>query len=340
MNVLLTSAGRRNYLVSYFRQALHGKGQVFAADSDPTAPALEHADRAFVVPKFSDKGYFDFLGELCGRYDVGLLISLNDLELPLLAREKARFEDLGVTVAISRPELVDACLDKWATFKMLSEVRIDTPLTFNSLANALDALERGILRFPVIVKPRWGTGSIGIEVVRSREELEWAYKLLVRKLNNTILADISRRDIEHAILIQEFVKGTEYGLDVINDLTGEYVCTFVKKKLAMRAGETDKAVTVDFPELEALGRRLAHLSKHVAIMDCDVLVTPDGRVTVLELNPRFGGGYPFSHVAGADIPAAILAWAEGRQPDPSWFRVRPGVAAAKYDMLAVVDLKT
>lgn len=337
MNILLTSAGRRNYLVQYFQQALEGEGQVFVADSDPNAAALQVADRAFVAPRFTDERYFDFLEDVCRCYGIGLLLSLNDLELPLLARHKQRLENIGVHVVISGPELVDIYLDKWATFLLLSEAGIDAPLTFNTLHDAVIALETGRLRFPLIVKPRWGTGSIGVEVVNSLEELEWAYRLLSRKLQHTILAEISRTDSDHAILVQEFLSGTEYGLDVINDLKGQYVCTFVKKKLSMRAGETDKAVTVESPELEELGRRLSDLSRHVAIMDCDVIMTPDGRITVLELNPRFGGGYPFSHVAGANIPAAILAWAEGRDPRPEWLRVKPGVVAAKYDMLTVVQ---
>lgn len=336
MNVLLTSVGRRNYLVSYFQQELKGEGNVLATDADPNAAALQAVDQAFVAPRFDDPGYLDFLTQLCRSHEVGLLISLNDLELPLLAREKERFERIGVTPVVSPPEFVETCLDKWATFRALSDAGIDTPRTFNTLDQAQHALKNGELHFPVIVKPRWGTGSIGIEFAHSDEELEWAYKLLASKLERTILADISRRDWERAVLIQEFVAGSEYGLDVINDLDGRYVCTFVKRKLSMRAGETDKAITVDSPELEELGRRLASLSQHVAIMDCDVLVTDDGRVAVLELNPRFGGGYPFSHAAGANIPAAILAWAEGREADPEWFRVRPDITAAKYDSLAVI----
>ena len=336
MNVLLTSAGRRNYLVSYFRQALDGKGEVLATDSDPNAAALQGADQAFVAPKFSDEGYIDFLMDLCRRNDVGLLISLNDLELPLLARQKGLFQGIGVTVVVSEPKVIDTCLDKWATYRFLSDAGIGVPRTFSTLHEAQLALDSGELRFPVVLKPRWGTGSIGIELVDSHEQLVWAYHLLSCKLERTILAGISRTDRHRAILIQEFVAGIEYGLDLINDLNEQYLSTFVKRKLSMRAGETDKAVTVDMPELQELGRKLASLLQHVAITDCDVVVSEDGRAAVLELNPRFGGGYPFSHVAGANITAAILAWAEGREPRSEWLQVRPGVTAAKYDMMAVV----
>src|SRR5690554_1630389 len=101
MNVLLTSAGRRNYLVSYFQDVLAGQGHVFAADADPNAAALQVADKAFVAPKFNDEKYFEFLEDICRRHHVSLLLSLNDLELPLLARRRERLQAIGVTVVVS-----------------------------------------------------------------------------------------------------------------------------------------------------------------------------------------------------------------------------------------------
>src|SRR5690625_1415354 len=102
MNILLTSAGRRNYLVRYFREASKARGQGFATDLDPNAAALQEADKAFEVPRFSDPSYFDQLHRLCIEHDVGLVVSLNDLELPLLAREKDRFTRDGIHVQIGR----------------------------------------------------------------------------------------------------------------------------------------------------------------------------------------------------------------------------------------------
>ena len=100
----------------------------------------------------------------------------------------------------------------------------------------------------------------------------------------------------------------------------------------MRAGETDQAVTVADLGLEQLGARVGRSVGHVGVLDCDVMVC-DGTPYVFDLNPRFGGGYPFSHLAGVDMPSAILAWLDGRPPDPDWFVCRPGVTGAKYDLL-------
>jgi carbamoyl-phosphate synthase large subunit len=135
-------------------------------------------------------------------------------------------------------------------------------------------------------------------------------------------------------MVQEALVGDEYGLDIVNDLDGAYVTTFVKRKLRMRAGQTDRAITVDDPRLAAVGELIGRRLSHRGILDCDAFVDRQG-VCVIDLNPRLGGGYPYSHLAGADLPAALIAWAEGRTPDQRWLRVRPDVTTARYDQFVV-----
>jgi carbamoyl-phosphate synthase large subunit len=334
MNVLLTCAGRRNYLIEYFRHALRGRGQVLAADSNPAAPAMLEADRAFAVPPIDQAGYVEELMRICLEHRARLLVPLNDLELPLLARSRARFRAVGAIPLVASPEVVDLCFDKWATVRFLEAAGLPAPATFVGLAEARAALARGALKPPLVLKPRWGSASIGIAHVEGVEELEAAYADARRQLRRSILAGPSAADPEHAILIQERARGEEYGLDIVNDLQGRHVATFVRRKLAMRAGETDSAVTVDSPALRALGASIGERLGHVGNLDCDVFLAGDDS-QVLELNPRFGGGYPFSHAAGADLPAALLAWAAGETPDPAWLQPRPGVRAAKCDRIAV-----
>ena len=164
------------------------------------------------------------------------------------------------------------------------------------------------------------------------EELELSFELSQRRLARTALATVSE---DHAILIQEFIVGDEYGLDIVNDLSGRYVTTFVKQKLGMRAGETDSAVTVASEPLQGLGEQLGRTLGHIGNLDCDVFLA-DGGAWVIELNPRFGGGYPFSHVAGANLPAALLAWARGEAPDPLWLRSDVGVMSSKFSRLMLI----
>lgn len=336
MNVLLSCVGRRNYLVRYFKEALNGRGLVLAADSDPTAPGLKEADRGFVVPKVTDSSFCTAMAEICNEHRVNLLVPLNDLELPVLAHNREVFIQVRTLPLVSSPSVIHKCLDKWETVRFLDANRIPAPKTYYSLEDVLESLAFGRVSFPLVVKPRWGTASIGVETVRDHEELHAAYLLVRQRIDRSFLAWASRSDPEHSIIIQEHLQGPEFGLDVINDLQGCYVTTFAKRKISMRAGETDKAVTVDSKALTDLGGRIGRALGHVGILDCDVM-EHEGEYKVLELNPRFGGGYPFSHEAGANVPAALLAWAEGREPEPQWLECRPNVTSSKYEALKLVS---
>jgi carbamoyl-phosphate synthase large subunit len=333
INTLLTSAGRRNYLVEYFQEALRGQGKVFAADAKSSAPALQEADGIFLVPPIGHKHYLDALLEFCQQEEIALLIPLNDLELPHLAAARARFAEVGTTVVVSAPEVIGRCFDKWETYRFLRAEGVLTPQTYLSLQDAQEALAQGTLSFPLVLKPRWGSASIGIEFPQDEDELELSYALSQRRLARTALSGIG--DPDQALLIQEFVVGDEYGLDIVNDLAGSYVTTFVKQKLGMRAGETDSAVTVAHEPLRALGETLGRSLGHLGNLDCDVFLNEAG-AWVLELNPRFGGGYPFSHVAGANLPAALIAWARGEAPDPRWLRPEVGVISSKFSRLMLI----
>ena len=335
-DVLLTCAGRRNYLVHCFREALRGRGDVIAADASATAPALHEADVAIVVPPISDPGYIDAILGICQERDVGVLFSLNDLELPLLARNRERFAEVGTIAVVSSPEVINVCFDKLATAGFLKHHGFDSPLTYATLSSALQAVDEGVLGFPLVVKPRWGTASIGTEYPESVEELELVWKLGKTRLMRGLLADISATDQERCLLVQERVNGTEYNIDVLNDLEGRHVKTFVKRKLASRIGEgAVDAVTVAHPRLEEFGRALGETLEHVGLLDCDVFVDGES-VNVVDLNPRFGGSYPFIHHAGVDVPATLMAWASGERHDPAWLDMRPGVQSAKCDRLSSI----
>jgi carbamoyl-phosphate synthase large subunit len=336
MNIMLTCAGRRNYLIQFFRTALQGHGQVIAVDASADAPALQEADQAFVVPPIDQPGYMASLLTLCHQHQVRLLIPAHDLELPLLAWQRAQFLEIGTIPVISSPDVIDTCFDKWATAQFLAQCDLAVPYTYLSLGAARQALERGEIIFPLVVKPRWGTTSIGIEYPEDDDELEMAYKLVKKRLARTFLAEISATDPERCILIQERLWGHEYGLDVVNDLNNRYVCTFARRKLRMRAGQTDRAITVQEDRIERLGALIGQKLSHTGTLDCDVFVT-EHACYVLDMNPRFGTGYPFSHFAGANLPAALIAWANQEEPDPSWFKTQPNVLAAKCDMLIVMD---
>ena len=332
MNVLFTCAGRRNYLLEYFKEATGGSGKIIAADMSPTAPAMAVADVARVVSDVYAEEYLDQILQICLEEKVDLLISLNDLELPVLSPHQQRFEEAGIRLLISEQSVIDICFDKYRTVQFCEDLKMGTPRTYLSLDEAKKALESGEISFPIVVKPRWGSASIGLEFPADMEELELAYRLVTLRVSRSILSEASKEDAERSVLIQELIDGTEYGLDILNDFSGKTVQVYVKEKLAMRAGETDKSVLRDKPELEALGFRVGQALGHIGNVDCDMF-EKDGKYYLLELNPRFGGGYPFSQMSGANYPAAILAWMEGREFDFSTFRKSYDQAYAKCDTL-------
>ena len=331
MNILFTCAGRRTYLLKYFKENLSEGDKVVATDMQLSAPALQVADVKILVPAVYDPQYIEITLGICKEQKIDALISLNDLELPILAENKRLFEAIGVKVIVSDPSIIDIAFDKYKTAQWVESIGLCAPKTYIRLADAKKALAAGEISFPLFMKPRWGSGSIGLETIEDMEELEEVYQQLMKKIKKTILATASVGD--EYIMIQEKLTGKEFGLDVMNDLTGRNVGVSVKQKLAMRAGETDKAITVDIPEVYEMGRKIGENLKHIGNLDVDIMQRANGDYCVLELNPRFGGGYPFSYEAGVNMPLAIIKWLKGETVDPAILKPVYGRMFAKNDYL-------
>lgn len=331
MNILFTCAGRRTYLLKYFKENLSEGDMIVATDMQLSAPALQAADVKVQVPAVYDPNYIDITLGICKQYSIDALMSLNDLELPILAENKAKFEALGVKVIVSDPKVIDICFDKYKTAQWTESIGLNAPKTYVRLDDAKKALSSGEIAFPLFMKPRWGSGSIGLETIDDMEELDIYYNILMKKIKKTILATASVGD--EYIMIQEKLTGNEFGLDVMNDLEGNNVGVSVKQKLAMRAGETDKAITVDLPEVREMGKRIGENLKHIGNLDVDIMQRANGDYCVLELNPRFGGGYPFSYEAGVNLPKAIIQWVRGEKVDTSILVPEIGRMFSKNDYL-------
>ena len=330
MNVLLTCAGRRGFAIRAFKEALNNCGRVCACDASPEAPALEIADKGFIVPSADADNYLDVLLTICREQRVRLLIPAFEPELPLLAAHRARFLKIGTLPLVSSPEIVAICYDKLAAATFLDHCGLAAPRSYVQLEAARQALSRGEITFPLVIKPRWGVSSIGFAIAEDDQELDFAFKKAEKQVVCSFVAQASAATPGGCVLIQEWLSGEEYGLDIVNDLNGRYVCTFAKRKLKMRAGQTDRAVIVKDERLEKLGQLIGENLGHVGILDCDLFASEQGW-RIIDLNPRVGGGYPFSHVAGANVPAALIAWMNGEEADPSCFQVRPGLVIARSD---------
>lgn len=315
MNILFTSSGRRGYLLQYFKDALNGAGKVHAINSDPLVPSAYYADVMVKSPPIYSDEYIPFLLHYCKVNEIGLLIPLFDPDLPVLAAHRSAFESLGTKVLVSSSATINVCNDKWETYRYLQALRIGTPRTFLKISDFEEARKQGWLDYPVIVKPRWGMGSLSVYKAENHEELEVFYKRVVREISSSYLRFESAATPDHSVIIQEFIAGKEYGLDVINDLQGKHVTTVVKRKLSMRLGGADMAETVFREDICTLGHAIASHLRHIGNLDMDVICDEKDRLLVLEMNARIGGGYPFSHVAGVNLPNALIAWCRGDHAD-------------------------
>lgn len=303
MNILFTCVGRRKYLVDYFKAEKDFVTNLVGADMSKTAPALAACDSWYTVPSIYDKGYINSLLDICKKQKINALISLNDMELPILAKDRERFSELGVALILADDNAIDICSDKYKTYLFCKGNDIPVPEAFLSVMDAVDSILMKKVNYPLIVKPRWGSASFGLYVVENETELRDAFDMCKKSLSDSYLSQFKKSSDD--VLIQEYINGKEYGVDIFNDLTGKFRAVVCKEKLSMRAGETDKAVTVSSERFYNFCRTIGDTLKHVGNMDCDFL-EKDGQLYLLELNPRFGGGYPFSHEAGANLVKALL----------------------------------
>ena len=327
MNVLLTSVGRRAYMVKYFQEVLAGDGEVHVCNSDDLTVAFHYADKCVISPLIYDDNYIPFLLQYCQDNKIDLLISLFDIDLMVLARHKAEFASIGTRVIVSDPELIEICNDKWKTYLFLKNNGFYVPQTYLTLQRAILALDSGELQYPTVVKPRFGCGSIAMSIAEDEMALLYYFRRNTRTISKSYLKYESASEDEK-ILYQECLKGQEYGVDIINDLEGNLRNVIVKKKIAMRAGETDISEVVDIPAIREACERLGRLTRHIGNMDVDVFLVGD-KPYILEMNARFGGGYPFSHMAGCNLPKAIVSWAKGEEVSDEMLRAKIGIKGYK-----------
>lgn len=293
INILILSAGTRNKVVQYFKKELKGKGKVYATDCSNLAPALYEADEAILVPRIDAPDYLEKVLNICKEKQISGVFSLIDPELTLLAEHRNEFLEVGTAPIISPADVVAISFDKYEMYKKLTELGIPTGRCFMDMKEFDAAVEAGEISYPVFVKPAKGSASININKVTCREEVE--------------LLCSHQQDM----MIQEFMNGTEYGADVYIDLiTGKVTSIFVKEKIKMRAGETDKSVSVKDEKLFSLIKNFVETVGFCGMIDIDIFKCGE-EYYISEVNPRFGGGYPHAYECGVNMPAQVIRNLEG-----------------------------
>lgn len=317
MNILVLSCGTRNKIIQYFKRELNGAGKVIATDMSPNAPALYEADVHYIVPRMTAPGYLDVIYDICRKEQVTGVLSLIDPELSLLALHEEEFHALGVTVIGSFYDLCERTLDKWQMFCWLKEHGYACAESYIDREAFYGDVRAGKINYPVFVKPIRGSASIAISKVQDQETVDLLF--------------------EHAddLMIQEYLKGQEIGADCYIDMiSGELISVFTKKKLVMRAGETDKSISFKDPELFALVERFVKEAGFRGQIDIDIFEC-EGKYYISEVNPRFGGGYPHAYEAGANHMKYIVNNLQGKVNEPQIGEYESGVIMMKYSEIMI-----
>lgn len=320
INILILSAGTRNKVVQAFRKEIANNGNVIATDCSNIGPAIYDADKAAIVPRIDAPKYIDKILDICKKEKVNGVFSLIDPELSLLAKNADRFTAIGTTPIVPSYELCETSLDKYKMYEMLIKLGIPTAKCYLSIEDFENARSEGDIDFPVFVKPRRGSASININKVESMEMLTALF-----------------HDYDD-LMIQEYMRGQEYGADVYIDLISEK-CTsiFLKKKIKMRAGETDKSVSVID---ENIFRQIIYFVEtigYTGIVDIDLFHDEENDIWYLsEVNPRFGGGYPHAYECGVNVPRQIIRNLKGDENPVRIGDYREGVYMMKYNEICVM----
>lgn len=320
MNILILSAGTRDKVVQYFKKELGDRGRIIATDCSNLAPAVYDADAFYLVPRITAPDYLDVILDICKKEQITGVFSLIDPELSLLAKERDRFLAVGTTPIISDYDLVETCFDKFRMYELLQKMQIPTGKCYVEKEAFYQAVERGEISYPVFVKPVKGSASIHINKVNSAKEIEVLF------------------DLYDDLMIQEFMDGQEYGADVYLDMiSGKCTDIFIKKKIKMRAGETDKSVSVKDEKLFELIRKFTEDCGFRGMIDIDIFEIGD-MYYISEVNPRFGGGYPHAYACGVNMPKAVITNLAGRENEVRIGNYAENICMMKYNEIAIRDM--
>lgn len=272
MKILLTNIGRRTYLLDYLcdLKKKYKRIKIFVSDSNINAAGMNWGKNIITIktPQAKDtKKYLSKIKKTCIQYKIDLVIPISDRDLSILSLHEQSFKKIKTKLLISSNKVIKICNNKLLTHNFCKKNNINTP-----------EIKTDNVDYSFILKPIYGSGSKNI--IYKRE----IYKKT--KINNK------------KFFYQKKISGQEYGLDILNDFEGRYVSCCIKKKLLIRSGETDQAEIIFNNELVNLAKKISKNLKHIGNLDCDVIKSKNKKIFVIDLNPRFGGGYPFTHKYG------------------------------------------
>lgn len=310
MNILITAASRRVALIQAFCQALKRlglKGNVITTDMSRLSPGLYFGCRHHIVPLTTDPQYIPIIKSICFREKIQLLIPTIDDELPLFGRHSEEFLATGIRVAVSSEYTNIVCNDKYASATFLKSKGIPFARTWLP-----EQLEFKRLEYPMFLKPRSGRGSVGAYTIRNERELLFFL------------------DYVPDPVVQEYLCGKEYTIDVLADFTGKAISAVPRERMVVRSGVTDRGQTVNHPGMINLAVEAAQALDLRGPANIQVKLNGD-KATIFEVNPRFSGGIPLTIAAGADFPALLIEMCSGNPVQPLIGKFADGLIMTCYE---------
>lgn len=310
MRILFTSVGRRVELMQLFKKAadkLNIDLEVFGADISETAPAMFFCDKKVIVPRINDNAYIPALIDICKNNKIEALIPTIDTDLMLLSENTSRFQEVGTKVFISRPDKIAICRDKNYTSDFFVSCGLNAPKTYNDYSQ-YDG------KFPCFIKPKDGSSSIDAYKIDTVDEL--------REFANRV----------DDYVIQPFIDGEEYTVDIFCDFDSNPVFITPRNRLAVRAGEVLKTEIASDDNIVEECKLLIEKFKPVGAITVQLIKEKTAGVNYyIEINPRFGGGAPLSIMAGADSAEAVLRIIRGEKLCFSQNAAEAGAVFSRFD---------
>lgn len=321
-NVLFCSAGRRVKLIENFRKTLGDSGKLVAANASNLAPAIYVADKHYIVPMITDENYINTILDICKKEEIKIVCTLIDPEIKVLADNREKFEKLGILLMVPSSKTAELCFDKFEMYKYLKENNIETVTTYGTVEEFEN--NRDGVNFPVFVKPRTGSGSVGARKVEDIETLKKLFKQ------------------DETLIIQELMQGSDLDADVyVDTITGEVISTFLKNKLETKIGGANKTVAFKDDKLNEFIKKIVSKFEFKGTINMDFF-KKDGKYYLSEVNPRFGGGYIHPYEAGVDFIKYLVNNANGKKNVPEIGNYEEGTMMMMYDDIVFVkpeDLK-
>lgn len=287
MNLLFSCIGKRGYIADFFREQIGKNTKIIGTSNTEWTPGFASCDSSVIMPSINSDEYISCLLNVCKKHSIRGILSFFDPDVYEISKSYETLAAKGIIPILPRFESAKACFDKLQTFAFLRSKGFLVPETTNSFEEAVRLLERGDLCFPLIVKPRYGFASINTFIARTIAELSVFF------------------NYAEEMIVQQFLEGKAVNVDALGDLNGNPIKIVAWEKLLSLHGETERAITIKHNELIQLAAELIRTIQIIGPCDIDFIETTDGLIYTIELNPRFGGGYPLSHLAGGDFPRLI-----------------------------------